>query len=75
MKTTWFKKSGWFYIPSSIIGVVLILLTLAFCVTVFIAVDRNSHSISDTLYGVFPYFVSALTILFWIAGNTSPKTT
>jgi hypothetical protein len=42
-----------------------------FCVTVFMAIDRNSHSVSDTLYGIFPYFVSACTLLFWVASNTS----
>jgi len=41
------------------------------CVTVFIAIDRNSHSNTDTLYGIFPYFVSAFTLLFWIASNNS----
>jgi len=73
MTTNWFKKIGWIYVPVSIIGVVITLLALTFCVTVFIAVDRNSHSVSDTFYGIFPYFVSVFTILFWIAGNTSKK--
>ena len=73
MTTNWFKKPGWIYIPTSVIGVVISLLAIAFCVTVFIAIDRNSHSVSDTFYGVFPYFVSAFTILFWIAGNTSKR--
>jgi hypothetical protein len=71
MTTNWFRKSGWIYIPISFIGVFITLLVIAFCVTVFIAIDRNSHSVSDTLYGIFPYFVSAFTILFWIAANTS----
>lgn len=71
MTTTWFKKIGWIYIPTTIIGGVISLLVIAFCITVFIAVDRNSHSVSDTLYGIFPFFVSAFTILFWIASNTS----
>jgi hypothetical protein len=73
MTATWFKKIGWIYIPTTIIGAIITLCVIAFCVTVFIAVDRNSHSVSDTLYGVFPYFVSAFTILFWIAGNTSKQ--
>jgi hypothetical protein len=34
-----------------------------FCVQVFVAVDRQSHSVSDTLYGVFPYVVPALILL------------
>jgi hypothetical protein len=73
METNWFKKVGWIYVPVSAIGVVLLLLTIAFCVNVFIAIDRHSHSASDTLYGIFPFYVSAFTILFWIAGNTSKK--
>jgi hypothetical protein len=71
MKANWFRKYGWIYIPVSAIGVIILLLVIAFCITVFIAIDRNSHSASDTLYGIFPYFVSAFTILFWIAANTS----
>jgi len=71
MKTNWFKKVGWIYVPISVMGVVVSLLAIIFCVTVFIAVDRNSHSVSDTFYGIFPYFVSVFAILFWIAGNTS----
>ena len=71
MKPLWFKKVGWIYIPTSVIGTIITLFVFIFCVTVFTAVDRNSHSVSDTLYGIFPYFVSAFTILFWIAGNTS----
>jgi hypothetical protein len=69
--TPWFKKVGWFYLPVSFAGGLVTLLVLAFCVTVFVAVDRHSHSVSDTLYGIFPYFVSAFTVLFWVAWNTS----
>ena len=71
MKIHWFKKAGWIYVPASFAGAVLYMLTLIFCITVFIAVDRNSHSNSDTLYGIFPYFVSAFTVLFWVASNSS----
>ena len=70
MHTIWFKKMGMIYVPTSVIGVAMYLLTIAFCATVFIAANRHAHSVSDFLYGIFPYFVSAFTILFWIAGNT-----
>lgn len=73
MKTQWFKKTGWIYFPVSIAGTVLYILTIFFCITVFLAIDRHSHSNSDTLYGIFPYFVSAFSILFWIASNTSKR--
>lgn len=71
MKTNWFKKTGWIFIPVSVAGFLISLALIIFCITVFIAVDRHSHSVSDTLYGIFPYFISAFTILFWIAKNTS----
>ena len=73
MSTNWFKKIGWIYIPTTVIGIILSLCVVFFCVTVFLAIDRHSHSVSDTLYGIFPYFVSAFTILFWIASNTAEK--
>lgn len=71
MSTNWFKKIGWIYIPTSFVGAIITLIVIVFCVTVFIAIDRDSHSVSDTLYGIFPYFVSAFTVLFWIASNKS----
>ena len=71
MKTQWFKKAGLVYIPVSVIGTVLYLLTIGFCIAVFTAIDMHSHSNTDTLYGVFPYFVSAFTLLYWVANNTS----
>jgi protein-S-isoprenylcysteine O-methyltransferase Ste14 len=71
MTRTWFKPWGWIYRPTSWQAVVVTLLILAFCVQVFVAVDRRSHSASDTLYGVFPYIVPALLILDWIASRTS----
>ena len=70
MKTTWFKRCGWFYLPASLPGIVITLAALAFCVQVFLAVDRKSHSVSDTLYGVFPFFASAFLLFDWLAGRT-----
>lgn len=71
MKAVWFKSWGWIYRPISWQGILAILATLAFCIQVFIAIDRNSHSVSDTLYGIFPYFVPALVLLYWVASKTS----
>ncbi|MFN8452647.1 MAG: hypothetical protein U0521_29585 [Anaerolineae bacterium] len=71
MRTAWFKSWGWIYRPVSWQGVVLIVLALLFCVQVFVAVDRSSHSVTDTLYGVFPYLVCSLGLLNWIAGKAS----
>jgi hypothetical protein len=73
MKAKWFKRFGWFYSPVSVPGAVTCLLAILFCVTVFRAVDRHSHSVSDTLCGVFPFFVCTFLLLDWIGGRTSEK--
>jgi len=71
MKTNWFKRYGWFHLPVSLPGILLCLLAGIFCLTVFMAVDRHSHSVSDTLYGVFPFFACTFLLLEWIACRTS----
>jgi len=74
MKTQWFRRFGWFYVPVSIPGTVVCVLAALFCLTVFRAVDRHSHSVSDTFYGIFPFFVCVFLLLDWIGGKTSDKT-
>ena len=73
MKAVWFKKFGWIYLPVSIIGWVIWLFGLALSVNIFLAIDRHSHSVSDTLYGIFPYFTCILLLINWVAENTSVK--
>jgi hypothetical protein len=74
MQRRWFREWGWIYLPVSWQGTVLTVLSLAFSAQVFLAVDRNSHSVSDTFYGVFPYFVCCWGITYWIASKTSKRT-
>lgn len=69
----WFKSWGWIYRPISAVGWLAVVLTLLFLVNTFLAIDSHSHSVSDTLYGIFPYWVPGLGILNWIAGRTSEK--
>ena len=73
MKTPWFKRLGWFYLPISPPGMVITLGALAFCAQVFQAIDRQSHSVSDTLYGIFPFFVCTFLLLDWVAARTSNR--
>lgn len=75
MRTAWFKRLGWVYVPTSFPGVVLVVLALLFCVQVFVAVDRHSHSASDTLYGIFPHFACCFLLLNWLASNASEEKT
>lgn len=71
MKTAWFKRIGWIHLPVSVPGCIITLLALLFCTQVFVAVDRHSHSVSDTFYGVFPFFACTFLLFDWIAGRTS----
>jgi hypothetical protein len=73
MRNEWFKSVGWVFRPVSWQGIGLVLLAMVFCVQVFVAVDRHSHSVSDTLYGVFPYFACCFLLLNWVASNTSHR--
>lgn len=71
MRTSWFVPLGWIYRPASWQGLVVTVAVVAFCVQAFIAVDRHSHSVSDTLFGAFPYIVPAFLLLNWLASKTS----
>jgi hypothetical protein len=71
MTTNWFRRCGWFYVPVSVPGAVVCLLAAAFCVTVVTAVDRHSHSVSDTLYGVFPFLACTFLLVDWIGRRTA----
>ena len=73
MRSAWFKRVGWFYLPISMPGGIVTVAALAFCAQIFFAVDRHSHSVSDMFYGVFPYFSCAFLLFDWIAGRTSDK--
>jgi hypothetical protein len=73
MKATWFKRFGWFYLPVSAPGGIVWFLAGLFCLTVFRAIDRHSHSVSDTLYGIFPFFVCTFLLLDWIGGRTTEQ--
>lgn len=72
MRQPWFRRFGWFHVPASLAGGVVTLVALAFGANVFIAIDRRSHSVSDTLYGVFPFLTCTFLLLDWVARNTRP---
>ena len=69
----WFKPVGLFFVPDSLAGWLLCSAGLAFCVQVFWAIDRHSHSVTDTLYGIFPFWASTLLGLAWIADRTGGR--
>jgi len=62
---------GWLHRPVSVVGWLLTLTALAFTVQVFIAVDARSHSVSDTLYGIFPFWGVTWLAWDWIARRSA----
>lgn len=69
----WFKPVGWLFAPVSVMGWIVTALALAFCAQVFWFIDGHSHSVSDTLYGIFPFWAPTLLGLAWIADRTGGR--
>jgi len=44
-----FKRKGLFFIPTSVMGWLMLLACIAYAIYVFIEIDSRSHSVSDTL--------------------------
>lgn len=74
MSLPWFKRIGIFFIPTAIIGWLMLLTGLAYAVYIFLDIDSKSHSVSDTLlnfvfnllvigavYSLIAYFTSRQT--------------
>jgi len=71
MRRQWFAATRWGYRPVAWPGYLICVVAVAFAWTTFRAIDRHSHSVSDTLYGLFPYWVPALLLLERIAARSS----
>ena len=71
MKTIWFKKFGWMYLPISAMGVIVTLLAIIFLIPVYMATIRNGHSVSDDLYQLFVYTTCTAFWWKWVAEKTS----
>lgn len=67
----WFKRKwyGWGWTPATWQGWVLTIVYVALVLTIGFRVDANSHSVSDTLYGIVVpvgiLTVVLITICFW----------
>ena len=71
----WFRPAGFLFFPVSIAGWLITAAAIAFCVRIFLFVDAHSHSVSDTLYGIFPFWAPTLLGLAWIADRTGGRST
>jgi len=71
MGNPWFQPLGWVHRPIAWPGYAIASACAVFCLSVFVAVDRHSHSVSDTLYGIAPSFIAAFLLFEWVACKRS----
>jgi hypothetical protein len=71
MQSRWFVPFGWLYLPRHAAGWLVTLAALAYVIQVFLAIDAHSHSVTDTLYGVYPHCGVTFLGWEWIARRTS----
>jgi hypothetical protein len=67
----WFKSFPALSSSLSRFGWIISMFAAAICLHTFWFVDGRSHSASDTLYGVFPYWVPTFLLWVWIDGRMS----
>lgn len=70
-KGAWFVPVRWSYLPASWQGWLLYIPFVYFLTITFLALNRNSHSVSDMLINIIPYWVSAAVVMHWIASHKS----
>ena len=72
MNLPWFKRFGIFFIPSTIIGWLILLGGFAYLVYVFIDIDKKSHSVSDTLIN-FVFNVLIICAVYSLIGYLTSR--
>jgi hypothetical protein len=70
-RRSWFQSFGWFYLPMTWAGALVMALAFAFCLSVFLLIDTHAQSLSELLYALFPYLACSFLLVDWIAGKSS----
>ena len=68
-----FRKTGWIYLPVSLIGWIVALFYFAISVITLVAIDSRYNSLYNSLIRFFPYFMGFSVLYFWIASNCRGK--
>jgi len=66
-----YRNTRAIHLPVHTLGYVIDILAILFLITVVIALNRNSHSVSDMFYGLFVYLVPTFLLREWIASKLS----
>ncbi|MGL4312457.1 MAG: hypothetical protein ACRCSO_00570 [Sphingomonas sp.] len=68
---TAFSRMGMIHRPTSPLGWLITLAAIAFAVQVSVAIDAHAHSVSDMLYGVYPFLGVTFLLWDWLARRLS----
>jgi membrane protein DedA with SNARE-associated domain len=71
MKLNWFKRNGIIFLPTSIIGWIILLIGFVYSIYSFIKIDSRSHSVSDTLINFVFKLLIIIAVYSLIAYLTS----
>jgi hypothetical protein len=72
MNLPWFRRIGLFFIPVKLPGWIILAASIAAAVFKFIAIDRKSHSASDTLINFFFWLIllnAFYSLIAWVSGR------
>lgn len=72
MNLRWFVRKGILFFPVSIIGWIISLVSVAFCIYLFIDIDSRSHSASDTLIN-FVFMALLVAVVYSIIGYLTSR--
>jgi hypothetical protein len=67
MKLNWFTRRGIIYRPASMVGWLILAITLAYAVYTFITIDSRSHSVSDTMIN-FVFNLLLIGLIYTVIG-------
>ena len=72
MELKLFRRNGIFFIPTSLIGWIILLAGVAYTVYTFIDIDSRSHSVSDTLIN-FVFRLLIIIAVYSLVGYLTSK--
>ena len=71
VQSVWFVPLGWVHAPRSALGWLVTLAAVAYATQVFLAIVAHAHSVTDTLYAVYPPWGVTFLGWDWIARRTA----
>jgi hypothetical protein len=66
-----YRNSKTIHLAAAPGGYTIDILAILFVATVVMAANRNSHSVSDMFYAIYPYAVTTFLLREWLAAKFS----